>query len=94
MNYNFTIIDACDECRLTLLKNNAIMAKFKVVELGDGSINNCKICGKLNRYTRSVLTNYHVPAEISEKDQVSETPRSVEAGFKLLWIEDEIERNR
>lgn len=104
MNYNFTIIDMCDECRLTLQRNLEIVSKYRVTEMDQGGVNTCRVCGLANRFTKSVLTNYRVfcddveitmnEATLSEERWRLEkiSPRTVNDGFMLLWIQDELAR--
>lgn len=104
MNYNFMIIDMCDECRLTLQRNLEITSKYRITEMDQGGVNTCRVCGLANRFTRSVLTDYAVPCEdiqlVSDHDLLASlrhrlkeiSPRTVNDGFMLLWIEDELAR--
>lgn len=90
MHYRFAIINMCDECRMTLVRNEKIVSKYKVEVLKDGGANSCQICGLNRRLTKNVLTDYHATSEKSIDVLREKSPRTLDEGFALLRLEDEI----
>lgn len=98
MFYKLAILEMCDECRLTLLKDPKISGSHILQDMSTGKGNSCEICGRVNRFTMAVLTDYRLTCDTSlyaleQIDRLRQSiPRSVPEGFLLLSIEDELER--
>ena len=90
MFYKYTILDMCDECRMTLHKDKEITSKYVVKEMGQGKDRNCELCGVRNRFTMAVLTDYSLPCHDSLTHQAlkEKAPRTIAEGFSLLTMED------
>ena len=93
MNYKYTIVNMCDECRMTLLRNSAISSKYFFHEMSPGKTNDCRICGRGKRLTMSVLTDYRSRSEETIETLRAKATRSIDEGFALLLLEDESPEN-
>lgn len=88
MYYRFAVLDMCDECRMTLLRNDSIMCNYTVKEQGNGSSNICEVCNRINTFTTAVLTDYSQPAKNIEK----KTCFSIHDRFAILASKDQADR--
>ena len=101
--YRFAIIDMCDECRMTLMRNDKIASQFVVKDVGQGSGTHCVVCNRPNAFTMSVLTDYYPKTDLLPLSERSEENldkrlhelnakerRSIDEGFELMLLKDRL----